>query len=206
MSKIFTPHNRLQRSHAFGIWQKLVLVSIFSLVAPAQTFAVDALTTAQVESASEPSSKASSAAESNSIDARESEEIILTAPVLSPLDIHPRTSLIVVEQLRRNHYLKKTVNDELSGHIFDKYLTVLDPGHYYFIAGDIAEFEQYRFGIDDALKKGDLDPAFIIFNRYQQRIVNRLNYLVGLIDSGLENLDFSREESILVSRERPNGR
>ena len=201
MSRIFTPHNWLQCSHAFCIWQKLVLVSIFSLIAPAQTFAVDALTTAQVESSSEPSFKASSAAESNSIGARESEEIILTAPVLSPLDIHPRTSLIVVEQLRRNHYLKKTVNDELSGHIFDKYLTVLDPGHYYFIAGDIAEFEQYRFGIDDALKKGDLDPAFIIFNRYQQRIVNRLNYLVGLIDSGLENLDFSREESILISRE-----
>ena len=127
---------------------------------------------------------------------------ILSAPTLSPLDIHPRTSLIVVEQLRRNHYLNKTVDDELSEHVFDKYLAVLDPGHYYFIAGDIREFEKYRFRLDDALKSGDLDPAFLIFNRYQQRIVERLNYLIGLIDSGLENLDFSKEESISLLAEQ----
>ena len=209
MSKFFTPHNWLQRSRAVGSWQKLVLVSIFGLIAPAQIYATDALTTAPAQSSKASSIvlSSSSSAESNEIgteeaeEAEEAEEIILTAPLLSPLDIHPRTSLIVVEQLRRNHYLNKTVNDELSGHIFDKYLTVLDPGHYYFIASDLAEFEKYRFGIDDALKKGNLDPAFIIFNRYQQRIVERLNYLVGLIDNGLENLDFSKEEFILVNRE-----
>ena len=197
MSKIFTTHNRQQRSPTFGFWQKLVLVSIFSLASAAQVFSADAAATTTPGQVAQ----AVSGALNSQTNVQESEEEIRTAPTLSPLDIHPRTSLIVVEQLRRNHYINKTVNDELSEHIFDKYLTVLDPGHYYFIANDITEFEKYRFRLDDALKKGDLDPAFVIFNRYQMRIVDRLNYLIGMIDSGIENLDFSREESILVSRE-----
>ena len=197
MSKIFTTHNRQQRSPTFGFWQKLVLVSIFSLASAAQVFSAGAAATAIPGR----TAQAVSGALNSQTNVQEPEEEIRTAPTLSPLDIHPRTSLIVVEQLRRNHYINKTVNDELSEHIFDKYLAVLDPGHYYFIANDITDFEKYRFRLDDALKKGDLDPAFVIFNRYQMRIVDRLNYLIGMIDSGIENLDFSREESILVSRE-----
>ena len=197
MSKIFTTHNRQRRSPTFGFWQKLVLVSIFSLASAAQVFSADAAATTTPGQVAQ----AVSGALNSQTNVQEPEKEIRTAPTLSPLDIHPRTSLIVVEQLRRNHYINKTVNDELSEHIFDKYLTVLDPGHYYFIANDITEFEKYRFRLDDALKKGDLDPAFVIFNRYQMRIVDRLNYLIGMIDSGIENLDFSREESILVSRE-----
>jgi carboxyl-terminal processing protease len=127
-------------------------------------------------------------------------EDILSAPLLSPLDIHPRTSLNVLEQLRRNHYVDKIVDDELSEQVFDKYLTVLDPGRYYFVREDIKEFEQYRRGLDDALKMGNLKPAFTIFNRYQQRVVERLNYLIGLIDNGLDTLDFTKDESIVIDR------
>ena len=197
MRKIFTTQSRQQRSELFGFWQKLVLVSIFSLASAAQVFSADAAATTTPGQVAQ----AVSGALNSQTNVQEPEEEIRTAPTLSPLDIHPRTSLIVVEQLRRNHYINKTVDDELSEHIFDKYLTVLDPGHYYFIANDITEFEKYRFRLDDALKKGDLDPAFMIFNRYQMRIVDRLNYLISLIDSGIENLDFSRKESILVNRE-----
>ena len=197
MRKIFTTQSRQQRSELFGFWQKLVLVSIFSLAYAAQVFSADAAATTTPGQVAQ----AVSGALNSQTNVQEPEEEIRTAPTLSPLDIHPRTSLIVVEQLRRNHYINKTVDDELSEHIFDKYLTVLDPGHYYFIANDITEFEKYRFRLDDALKKGDLDPAFMIFNRYQMRIVDRLNYLISLIDSGIENLDFSRKESILVNRE-----
>jgi carboxyl-terminal processing protease len=195
MSKTFISTNRLQRSRVFGFWQKLVLVSILGLAPASQIFSADdgAILPRPLQTGFESPNNLNSV--------QQSEEEILTAPTLSALDIHPRTSLNVVEQLRRNHYLNKTVNDELSEHVFDKYLTVLDPGHYYFIADDLSEFEKYRFQLDDALKKGDLEPAFLIFNRYQMRTVDRLNYLIGLIDGGIENLDFSRKESILVSRE-----
>ena len=67
-------------------------------------------------------------------------------PVLSPLAAHPRTAQIVVEQLRRNHYVDLEVNDALSSQMFDNYLEALDPGRYYFLASDIAEFETYQIG------------------------------------------------------------
>ena len=36
----------------------------------------------------------------------------------------------------------------------------------YFYASDIAEFEKYRYELDDAIKAGDVEPAFVIFRRY----------------------------------------
>ena len=104
-------------------------------------------------------------------------EVPLVVPVLEPLDVHPRTSLTVVEQLRHNHYVKKPLDDGISSDVFDKYLDTLDAGRAYFLAGDVEEFEAYRYTLDDALKRGDLMPAYEIFNRYQNRVIDRLQYL-----------------------------
>ena len=56
------------------------------------------------------------------------------APVLAPLSTHSRTAQIVVQQLRRNHYVDLKVNDALSSDMFDNYLEALDPGRYYFLS------------------------------------------------------------------------
>lgn len=192
MSTNFIIRSLLTCSEVFGFLRKLVFIGFLGFFA-SQALAAEELTTIPTQSASE-------SLTDDSVKAAV-EEKILAAPVLSPLDIHPRTSLIVVEQLRRNHFIDITVNDELSEQVFDKYLAALDPGHYYFTQADLADFEKYRFRLDDALKRGNLDPAFLIFNRFQERVVDRLNYVIGLIDNGLENLDFRRDESILIDRE-----
>lgn len=125
----------------------------------------------------------------------------MVAPILEPLDVHPRTSLTVVEQLRHNHFVKKTLDDGISSEVFDKYLETLDGGRAYFLASDIEEFEQYRYRLDDALKRGDLEPAFTIFNRYQEHVVERLQYLIAEIDKGLNHIDFTVDEEIEIDRE-----
>lgn len=122
------------------------------------------------------------------------------APKLAPLSAHPRTARIVVEQLRRNHYVELEVDDALSSRMFDNYLDALDPGRYYFLAADIEEFESYRFELDNALNRGDLIPAFRMFNRLQQRLMERSAYAQKRIADGLENLDFTTEEIILIKR------
>ncbi len=124
----------------------------------------------------------------------------VTVPELQPLDVHPRTSLTVVEQLRHNHFVRKPLDDGISSEVFDKYLETLDGGHAYFLASDIAEFEPYRYQLDDALKRGDLEPAFTIFNRYQQRVVERLQFLLAKIEAGLDTIDFSVDEDIEIDR------
>lgn len=122
-------------------------------------------------------------------------------PILEPLEVHPRTSLTVVEQLRHNHFVKKPLDDGISSDVFDKYLDTLDGGRAYFLASDIAEFEEHRYELDDALKRANLDPAYTIFNRYQTRVVERIQYLLTELDKGVENLDFDVEETLEVDRE-----
>ena len=119
---------------------------------------------------------------------------------LEPLDAHPRTSLTIVEQLRHNHYLDMDLNDQASSDIFDRYLEMLDGARAYFTARDIAEFEPYRHKLDDALKRGDLAPAFHIFNRYQERTVQRFAKLLARLEQGVEGFDFTLDESIELDR------
>ncbi len=133
-------------------------------------------------------------------DVSESTALEAQAPKLAPLSAHPRTARIVAEQLRRNHYVELEVDDALSSRMFDNYLDALDPGRYYFLAADIEEFESYRFELDNALNRGDLIPAFRMFNRLQQRLMDRSAYAQKRIADGLENLDFTTEEIILIER------
>ena len=73
---------------------------------------------------------------------------------LSPLDVHPRISLTIVEQLRLAHYLKKDLDDQVSSQIFENYLEMLDGAKVYFTGADMAELEKYRYKLDDALVPG----------------------------------------------------
>ena len=131
----------------------------------------------------------------------QADESAVQAPVLAPLATHPRTARIVVEQLRRNHYVDMQVNDSLSSDMFDNYLEALDPGRYYFLASDIAEFEAYRFELDNALRRGDLIPAYRMFNRLQQRLIERTDYLQAQISAGLDKLTFDTDQTIMIKRE-----
>ncbi len=120
---------------------------------------------------------------------------------LEPLDVHPRTSLTVVEQLRTGHYLPKGLNDEASSATFDKYLEALDGGRSYLLASDVSEFETYRYKLDDALKRGQLEPAFDMFNRYQNRVVNRLEYMLKELSHGIADMRFDVDERLEIDRE-----
>ena len=77
-------------------------------------------------------------------------------------------SLNVVELLKRHHYSKPPLDDARSAIIYDSYLKLLDPSRSYFLASDIAE--KLKFQFDDFLKSGDLNPGFIIYKRYLDRV------------------------------------
>jgi carboxyl-terminal processing protease len=125
----------------------------------------------------------------------------VAASTLEPLEVHPRTSLTIVEQLRHNHYLKKPLDDTTSSEVFEKYLASLDSARAYFLAADVRELEKYRYVLDDALKRGDLTPAFEMFNLYQTRMTQRLEYLLAQLDYGLDKVDFTQDEQLRVDRE-----
>ncbi|HTV49578.1 MAG TPA: carboxy terminal-processing peptidase [Steroidobacteraceae bacterium] len=83
--------------------------------------------------------------------------------------------------LEETHYRRATIDDKMSAQIFERYLEFLDGQHSYFLASDIAEFEQYRYKFDDMIHTGDIDPAYVIFARFQQRNRERMQYAIALL-------------------------
>ncbi len=77
------------------------------------------------------------------------------------------------------HYKKVPLNDSLSSVIFDKYLKSLDQGHNYLLASDVKEFETYRTTLDDDLRKGDLSAFFKMFNVFQERYNQRIDFSIA---------------------------
>ncbi len=126
---------------------------------------------------------------------------IFTAEVLEPLDVHTRTSLTIVEQLRHTHYVRKRLDDTLSSEFFDKYLAILDNQRMYLTAKDVAEMEAYRYELDEALREGNLQPAFEVFNRFQSGVVDRLEFLLSELENNFSRMDFTTNETIELDRE-----
>jgi carboxyl-terminal processing protease len=120
---------------------------------------------------------------------------------LEPLAEHASTCRVILNRLMREHYRKISVNDRLSSKIFESYLSELDPARSYFLASDINEFEAYRYLLDDLFASSDLEPAFIIFNRYIRRATEQLQFRLGRLDRGLDDISFDVNESMDIGRE-----
>ncbi len=119
--------------------------------------------------------------------------------VLAPTEQENYVARRVADIVAREHYRRAPLDDHLSSLILDRYLDAIDGGRSYFFASDIAEFERYRYELDDAIKAGDVEPAFVIFRRYQQRSRERMAYAIELLN---KKPDFDVDESFNFDREK----
>ena len=120
---------------------------------------------------------------------------------LTPNKEHPKIAREILKQLERIHYQKLKIDDQLSDKIFDRYLLLLDPTRSYFLANDINDFKTaYRYQMDDALKSGKLEPAFNIYNRYQERRVERYIFLINSLKQGLQGIKLDDVETLKIDR------
>jgi carboxyl-terminal processing protease len=118
---------------------------------------------------------------------------------LAPTEQENYVARRVSEIIAREHYRRAPLDDRLSSLILDRYLDAIDGGRSYYYASDIAEFEKYRYELDDAIKSGDVEPAFVIFRRYQQRTRERMNYAIELL---AKKPDFDVDETFNFDREK----
>ena len=103
----------------------------------------------------------------------------------------------IAELLSRHHYRQSKLDDRLSALVLTAYLDDLDFSHAYFLASDITGFEKYRSTLDDALKSGDLQPAYAIFNVYLRRLAERTARIQTLLQ---QEFRFDADESLEVDR------
>jgi carboxyl-terminal processing protease len=136
---------------------------------------------------------------------------LLGAAMTPPASVPPATAALapteqenyvarrVSDIIAREHYRRAPLDDRLSSLILDRYLDSIDGGRSYFFASDIAGFEKYRYELDDAIKAGDVEPAFVIFRRYQERSRERMNYAIDLLN---KQPDFDIDETFNFDREK----
>src|SRR6056297_1928854 len=122
-------------------------------------------------------------------------------PVAPTID-QARANILIARQLQFTHFRDLGISDDLSGDVFDAYLNYLDGQRIYLSQEDIAKFDKIRTQLGSALKTGQLQPGFDIYNLVQQRIIERLQFALETIDKGTDSLDFSANESILVDRSK----
>ncbi|WP_456379296.1 carboxy terminal-processing peptidase [Thiolapillus sp.] len=118
---------------------------------------------------------------------------------LVPDSVQRQTALIVNRVLKKYHYRKVVLDDALSSRILDRYLKALDPNKSFFTQQDINAFEKYRHRLDDAIADGKLGPAFEIFRKYRQRVDQRLDLALSLLEKN--SFDFTRDETYRFDRE-----
>ncbi len=124
-------------------------------------------------------------------------------PVLMPETQHATASKRITARFTRAHYKKVTIDDALSGEIFDRFIKQLDYARNIFLATDIDDFQKYRLEFDSVLTRGKLDTAYVIYNLNMQRRLERYEYAVSLLNSkGDKNpFDFTKEEIYSFDRE-----
>ncbi|WP_046657992.1 carboxy terminal-processing peptidase [Lysobacter capsici] len=106
----------------------------------------------------------------------------------------------------RYAYRPRALDDALSADMYKRYLESLDAGKQFFTAADIAKFDVYKTKLDDAIKSGDLSPAYTIFAAYKQRVDERVAYARGLLKqpgnfdfTGKDRYDYDRKDAPWVA-------
>lgn len=114
---------------------------------------------------------------------------------MSPSLEQIRSANIITDFLSRYHYRRIKIDDQLSASMFELYINSLDPTKSYFLRSDIDKFSRYILNLDDALKIGDLRPAFDIFLVYQMRVEERIQFAIEQLQ---QDFDFSKKENFYI--------
>lgn len=119
---------------------------------------------------------------------------------LAPTQEQSKSTIEVIQQLNGNHFRTLTIDDQLSSRFFDEYIKTLDPSRYFFLESDIQEFKKFKINFDDDFKKGKLENAFIIFNRFNQRQTAQLEKVIANLAPNVP-YNFETEDTINTDRE-----
>ena len=117
---------------------------------------------------------------------------------LQPTREQRQATLIILRVIDKYHYKRQHLDDAMSADILKRYLEALDPNKSYFTRQDVERFQVYRTRLDDDLRQARLEPAFNIFRIFRQRLDERVDYALDLLD---KELDFSRDEEYRFDRE-----
>ncbi len=97
------------------------------------------------------------------------------------------------------HFSPKTIDNQFSEQVFDRYLESLDPFKRNFIQSDVDKMLVYRDKLDDAFEDSNLDFYNLSVDLYQKNLVEN-EEMVNEILAG--PFDFNKEEYLIVDEDK----
>lgn len=116
------------------------------------------------------------------------------APAIDPTQADRFTAQIVVSLLEHGHLSKPRVNDEIAQKWARLFIKALDPQKLYFEKPDLEAFLAEDLTLDDQIRRGNIDFATAVFQKYLQRHDERL---ATILDQLKQKCDFTIDESIV---------
>ena len=117
---------------------------------------------------------------------------------LTPSSQQSDTLKELINVIEDRHYASRRYDDGLSAQHFIAYLDALDPQRMFLDADDIGEFSQWRLELDNAGRRGDLNPAFSMFNRYHDKLKARLQQILATLPGTLEGFNYDIDEYLVI--------
>jgi carboxyl-terminal processing protease len=101
--------------------------------------------------------------------------------------------------LKQSHFASQTSGADLSTRFLDRYIDMFDPAKFYLTGEDLAAFASYRDNLaETTLDKGDITPAQKIFDRYLERLAQRVEFATNELATA--KFDFSNGETYRYDR------
>ena len=128
------------------------------------------------------------------------DQALLTQPVgvQRPSALDKYVSRKVVDIVSLSHYAKHPVDQDYSAQWFGEYFRQLDPGRMFFMQSDIDDFRSYEKILGDlVLRRGSIDVAFEIYQRYLQRVQEWAVYATNRLG---QPIDLTTSETIQIDR------
>jgi carboxyl-terminal processing protease len=121
----------------------------------------------------------------------------VTAASPTPSPEAGQIGLLVGKILSQEHYRRQPLDDSISAQFLKIYLDDLDYHHLMFLQSDIKEFQKYEKTLDNETLSGNVLPGFEIFNRYVQRLEERVLLVKELLK---EKYTFDGDDSFVSDR------
>ncbi|HYB64781.1 MAG TPA: carboxy terminal-processing peptidase [Steroidobacteraceae bacterium] len=122
---------------------------------------------------------------------------LLPPGAIAPTDSQRATARKIGRILEEAHYSHAPIDRKMSETVFQRYLEFLDPQRSYLLAADINEFSAYRDQFDEMIRTGNIDPAYLMFARFQQRNRERMQYALAQLKT---EPDWTVDESFEFDR------
>lgn len=131
--------------------------------------------------------------------------ILATTPAISrptqPSATDRQIALAVSLLMEKQHLAQKKIDDQAGERCLTSLLKSLDPLKLYFYQSDVDEFSANQHQLDDMVRRGDIRIAYRIFDRFLQRVDERIT--VALQDVELEH-DFTADEEMVRDGDAAN--